>query len=145
MLDIEGNKWAAGALKNLEFFSDASEEDILTLVERFERGHFKSESTILFSGEISNRFYLVRSGSVAVWKTADGERKKVAQLGEGKYFGEISLLTPSSATATVKAESDVELLILSSEDFEFSFRNRPEKLQLIKKKIEEKRSAPQAG
>lgn len=141
MLDFEDIKWAREVLKDLDFFSECSSEDILTLVENFEKSHYKTGSTILFLGEISNRFYVVRRGSVGIWKSVDGERKMVAELGEKRYFGEISLMTPSSATATVRAQTEAEVLSIEFENFEFAFRNNPDQLQSIKDKIEERKKA----
>ena len=141
MLDFEDIKWAREVLKELEFFSGCSGEDILTLVENFEKHHYKAGSTILFMGEISNRFYVIRKGSVGIWKSVEGERKMVAELGEKRYFGEISLMTPSSATATVRAQTDAEVLSIAFENFEFAFRNNPDQIQAIKDKIEERKKA----
>ncbi|OGR84759.1 MAG: hypothetical protein A2901_05650 [Elusimicrobia bacterium RIFCSPLOWO2_01_FULL_54_10] len=141
MLDMEDAKWAKAALKEMEFFSNCSDEDLLTLIDNFEKAHYKSEATILFHGEISNRFYVVCKGSVGIWKNVAGSKQKVAELGERKYFGEISLMTPSSATATVKAQTDVDVLSISYENFEFAFRNNPEQLKAIQKKIEEKKQS----
>src|SRR3989344_2229978 len=84
MLDIEDYQWAKKALRSLDFFSHCSDEDILSLVENLEKLSYKTDSTILFKGEISNHFYLVHSGTVGIWKVVDGEKKLVAELGPGK-------------------------------------------------------------
>lgn len=139
MLDIEDYQWAKKTLKNLDFFSHCSDEDILTLVESLEHQHFKAGSTVLFQGEISNRFHIIRNGSVGIWKSVSGEKKMVAELGAEKYFGEISLMTPSSATATVKAQADSDIFSLTYENLEFIFRKNPAALQTIQKKIEERK------
>ncbi|OGR87322.1 MAG: hypothetical protein A3A86_04185 [Elusimicrobia bacterium RIFCSPLOWO2_01_FULL_60_11] len=62
-------------------------------------------------------------------------------MGEKRYFGEISLMTPSSATATVRAQTDAEVLSIAFENFEFAFRNNPDQIQAIKDKIEERKKA----
>ena len=141
MLDIEDYQWAKKALRSLDFFSHCSDEDILSLVENLEKLTYKAGSTILFKGEISNRFYIVHTGKVGIWKTAGGEKKQVAELGPDKYFGEISLMTPTTATATVKAEAESQIFALSYENLEFSFRKNPEALATIQKKIEERRQS----
>ncbi|OGR83004.1 MAG: hypothetical protein A2636_02825 [Elusimicrobia bacterium RIFCSPHIGHO2_01_FULL_64_10] len=145
MLDIDDYQWAKDILKNLDFFSHCSEEDILALVESMEKNHYKAGSTILFQGEISNRLHLVRSGSVGIWKSASGQKTLVAELGPGKYFGEISLMTPISATASVKAKDETEILSLSYESLEFAFRKHPEEMKIIQKKIEERMQSRQAA
>ena len=112
MLDTEDYDWAKVVLKKLDFFSHCSDEDIAVLVENMDKHHYKAGSTVLFQGEISNRFYVVQEGKVGIWKSVAGEKKMVADLGPEKYFGEISLMTPTSATATVKAETDADILSL---------------------------------
>ncbi len=145
MLDFEDYQWAKNTLKSLDFFSHCSDEDIMALVESLEKKHFKGGSTVLFQGEISNRLYLVRTGSVGIWKTISGEKKMVAELGQDRYFGEISLLTPTSATATVKAQADCEILSLAYGNLEFVFRKSPEVLKTIEQKIMERKQAQSAA
>ena len=145
MLDLEDYQWAKGILKELDFFNHCSDEDILNLTENLEKYHYKAGATVLFQGEISNRFYVIRDGTVGIWKSVGGEKKMVAELGPGKYFGEISLMTPTSATATVKAQTEVDIVCLTFENLEFAFRKTPEELQTIQKKIEARRQSQSAA
>lgn len=145
MLDFEDYQWAKETLKKLEFFSMCNDEEILGLVENLEKGHFKAVSTVLFQGEISNRLFLIRQGKVGIWKNVAGEKKMVAELGVDKYFGEISLLTPTSATATVKAMEETIVYSLAYENLEFVFRKNPENLRAIQQKIEERRQSQSAA
>ncbi len=141
MLDFEDYQWAKDSLKTLEFFSMCNDEEILGMVENLEKSHFKAGSTVLFQGEISNRLFLIKQGKVGIWKNVAGEKKMVAELGADKYFGEISLLTPTSATATVKAVEETFVFSLAYENLEFVFRKNPENLRAIQQKIEERRQA----
>ncbi len=141
MLGFDDEIWAKNSLRGMEFFSHCAEDDILTLLENLEKTSYKAGAVILFQGEISNRFFIVRRGSVGIWKSAGGEKKMVAELEEGKYFGEISLMTPSGANATVKAQTDCEVLFLTSESFESAFVNDSEGLKTIQKKIEDRKLA----
>lgn len=141
MLNVEDYQWAKEVLKKLDFFSHCTDGDILSLVENLEKNQYKPGATILFQGEISNRLYLVRTGSVGIWKTISGEKKMVAELGSDKYFGEISLMTPTSATATVKAQSEATVYSLAYENLEFIFRKNPGALQTIQQKIEERKKS----
>lgn len=69
--------------------------------------------TIITQGEAGNRFYIIVSGELTV--TVNGER--VRRLGAGESFGEIALLRGVPRTATVSAETTVELLALDRHHF----------------------------
>jgi MFS family permease len=64
-------------------------------------------------GDAGDRFYVIGSGEAVV--KIDGE--PVNRLGRGGYFGEIALLRDVPRTATVTAESDLELQALEQDEF----------------------------
>jgi MFS family permease len=70
-------------------------------------------SVIIREGEPGERFYLIDHGEVSVLKNG----VEVARLGAGDYFGEISLLKQVPTTATVTAQTDVEVLALDPDIF----------------------------
>lgn len=139
LLDISEYQWGMNTLKTLDFFSHCTDDDLMNLVESLEKHSYKSGATILFQGEISNRLYIIKQGSVGIWKSIAGEKKMVAELGENRYFGEISLLTPTSATATVKAHADVDIFSLAYENLEYVFRKNVEQIKIIEQKILDKK------
>jgi CRP/FNR family transcriptional regulator, cyclic AMP receptor protein len=64
-------------------------------------------------GESGREFFLIIEGTADVLKG----RKRVASLGPGQFFGEISLIDHGPRTATVKAATDVTLLLVGSREF----------------------------
>jgi len=53
--------------------------------------------------------YFVKKGLIKLTKTIDGEIAKIAEIGEGEFFGEMSLLEeyPRSAQATAVVKTEV--------------------------------------
>ena len=70
-------------------------------------------AAVCVQGETGERFYLVARGTARVVR--DGV--DVASLGSGDFFGEIALLRDIPRTATVKAVSDLDLLVLQRGPF----------------------------
>ena len=63
-------------------------------------------------GEIGNCMYFINSGTISV-ETAGS----VVKRGPGDFFGEMSLLTGEARTATVKAATDLTVLVLGPREF----------------------------
>jgi CRP-like cAMP-binding protein len=81
---------------------------------------------ILRQGDPGDSLYLVRGGSVAVQIGVLGAYKEIATLSDGQFFGEMSLMTGESRTATVVAKTDVECYIVDKESFGEIVQEEPE-------------------
>ena len=76
------------------------------------------EGTILIhDGDHSASLYLVWDGGLEAYIENNDEKVTLGKISPGEWFGEVSVLDPGPATATVRAESDATLLILSAESF----------------------------
>jgi CRP-like cAMP-binding protein len=96
------------------------------LVERFHGRACTAGEVLLEEGKVSDGLFLLVSGRAAVEKREGSERLRLAELGPGDVFGEISLLRSVSATATVTAESSGMLLVLARSEFEAVAKAHPE-------------------
>ena len=81
---------------------------------------------ILRQGDPGDSLYIVRGGQVAVQIGVLGAHKEVATLGDGEFFGEMSLMTGETRTATVVAKTDVECYIVDKEAFQEIVQEKPE-------------------
>jgi CRP-like cAMP-binding protein len=63
---------------------------------------------------------------VAVQLGVLGASKQVAMLGEGEFFGEMSLMTGALRTATVVAKTDVECYVVDKEAFQEIVQEKPD-------------------
>jgi putative ABC transport system ATP-binding protein len=72
---------------------------------------------IVRQGDPGDKFYLIRQGEVAVVAEEDGEKRMLAQLTDGDFFGEQALLTGEPRNATVTATKTTLLYSLGKDDF----------------------------
>ncbi len=102
-------------------FEGIPQEARVPLAQQFESSSLRDGDVIIKEGDIESTFYLIRSGRVQVSTTSKKDAEKtitLGTLGEGSFFGEVSMLTKMPRTATVTASGDVELLSLTTENFD---------------------------
>jgi cytochrome P450/CRP-like cAMP-binding protein len=107
--------------------SDAGPEEILhefnlaqfgAVASRARKQHFNPGAWIIAEGAPADAMYILSAGTVSVIKTGvDQKSRVVATLKSGDYFGEIGLLQDVPRTASVKAETPVEAIVLDKETF----------------------------
>ncbi len=131
-------RWAKEAIGKTGLFTSCSADELMQLLEGLEKQHYRAAATVLFQGEISSKLCLVESGKVSVWARQGKDRVKVAELGQNSFFGEISLLTPRAATATIKAEEETDIIYLTGEVVQALALRNPSLAQAINAKIEER-------
>lgn len=105
-------------LANIPLFSKLTPEELAALTRLLIVRRFKPSDPIVFLGEDGSEFYIVQYGKVAVSQPDDSGREvKLAELGPGNFFGEISLLDGGPRTANVTAATDAALLSLDRAQF----------------------------
>ena len=95
-----------------EMLSDVEREAIVRemQIESHDEG-----SVIITEGDPGTSMYLIASGEVKVYTRGAGGTVYLANLGEGDFFGEVSVLTGKPRTATITASQRTELLRLDKE------------------------------
>ncbi|HEV7499876.1 MAG TPA: cyclic nucleotide-binding domain-containing protein [Vicinamibacteria bacterium] len=94
-------------------FPGFSAEELMAVMDGLRLVTFGPGELVVAEGEPGDSLFLVTSGSVKAWiRNREGRYVLVRRLGEGDFFGEISVLTGSPRTATVVAASACELLEL---------------------------------
>jgi hypothetical protein len=100
-------------LGGIDIFAPLSQPAVEQLARRLRPQHVAADGIVMSEGDRGDRFYVVVSGE-AVVRTGGRE---VARVGPGAYVGEIALLRDVPRTATVVAETPLELLSLEREEF----------------------------
>jgi small-conductance mechanosensitive channel/CRP-like cAMP-binding protein len=113
-------------LRQVSIFATLSEEERLTLAARLKPAPFASGEVITHQGATAHWLYVIERGEAAVFvATEEGERRRVATIAAGGFFGEMSLLTGAPRRATVVAATDMECFRLDKESFEGVLHARP--------------------
>jgi MFS family permease len=100
-------------LRNIPIFAPLPLVTLEQLVARLSHVRVGADEVVFRQGDRGDRFYVVATGEVAV--AVDG--KKPVELRAGDYFGEIALLRDVPRTATVRAQTDTDLLALERDVF----------------------------
>jgi len=110
----------------VDVFRALDAQKIDKLAGRLRQVVFGPGETILRQGDPGDSLYIVRGGQVAVQIGVLGAFKEVATLGDGEFFGEMSLMTGEMRAATVVAKTDVECYIVEKESFQEIVQEKPE-------------------
>lgn len=74
-------------------------------------------TVIIKEGTGGEDMFLIESGRVEIYLTRGDVVLLLTELQESSFFGEMSILTSKPRSATVKAKTDVRLLVLKKKDF----------------------------
>ena len=108
-------------------FEVLKEDERAALVKEMELEEHDEGSVIISEGEPGTSMYVVSTGEVKVFTRGSGEKGSVylAKLGEGEFFGEVSVLTGKPRTATITASQKTSLLRLDKEKLDTALAKYP--------------------
>lgn len=102
-------------------FPALNEQQLLYFTNHIETLHYEPGTVIIRQGEAGDKLYLVTKGRVEVTlEQNNGQEITLNTLGPGQFFGELALLRGGARMATVRADpnTDVELVTLPKNEFE---------------------------
>ncbi len=108
-------------LSDVWLFSGCSKGEQKSIARKAKRENVPAGATVVHEGDLGRTFYFIVDGNATILRNG----RKVADLGPGKYFGELSLLDQLPRNATVKAVTDMTLLSIDQRDFEAILTESP--------------------
>jgi NTE family protein len=109
------------------FFDGLGREEIARLFARLPRRHFDAGTTVVLQGDRPNAIFVVLAGRGEVLVSGPlGASHVVGYVGQDSTFGEMSLLTGNTAAATVRAVTDLEVLVIAATDFDRIVADSPQ-------------------
>jgi CRP-like cAMP-binding protein len=122
------------ALPNIPLFSDLPREAFIELFERCPLRRFPQGARVFEQGSHGNAFYVICEGNVRVFRQEGPQRKELATLGSGAFFGEMALLSGAPRMASVESASeDTQLLEISAPVLAELSRQHPHVARALKK------------
>ena len=113
-------------------FRNLQPEETTHILARLQPATFESGTRILESGVWHGLLYIIASGTVSIFLQEDTDNgARIAQLGPGECFGEMSLITGEPPSATVCADEDITAWALPEADFLTLIKTCPTLLQNI--------------
>jgi CRP/FNR family transcriptional regulator, cyclic AMP receptor protein len=105
-------------LKEIPLFAHLKDAQLKEIASRCRKVLFKKGEVIFHKMDMSTDLYIVDSGALkAVLSDEDGGEIVLARFEAGAFFGELSLLDGQGRSATIVADSDSELSVLSQSVF----------------------------
>ena len=77
----------------------------------------KKDDIIFCEGEYGRNFYFIEKGKIKISHITEKKEYIMSILGEGEFFGEMSILNQMTRMATAIAFEDSSVLVLSQENF----------------------------
>ena len=105
-------------LATVPIFSALNANVLDELLSRMTKRSYQKNNMILMEDEFGDTFFIIAGGSIKITRVSeDGREVILAMLGEGEFFGEMSLLDGETRSANAIATEESKVLILKRHDF----------------------------
>ena len=106
-------KQLTAVLGAVPLFEGLTKKQLRKVTDLADVGRFMAGARLVKQGDIGDSFYVVLTGQAKVLVSG----RIVNRLLPGEHFGEISLLDGKPRTASVVAETEMTLVIITQKDF----------------------------
>jgi len=100
-------------IAQVPMFSACSKKDLQLIGRASDEVSVPAGKTLVEEGSPGHEFFLILEGTASVFRNG----RRIATLGPGQYFGERALLDRGPRSATVKADTDLTVLVLGQREF----------------------------
>src|SRR5438552_2448058 len=108
----------ADLLRRVELVATLDRVALARLASHIEPQPVVSGTTVCSEGDAADALFIVSRGRFGVFHVGDGGvEDRINTIGRGGFFGETALLTDETRSATVRADTDGEVLRLERKAF----------------------------
>ena len=113
-------------MRRVPLFAMLNDVQLTAVGKAVVKRRFKRGETIVEQGKTSNALFILLNGRARVISTNSRGREVIlAVLEPGHHAGEMSLIDSEPHSATVRAETQTDVLMLGSEEFAHCLRENP--------------------
>ena len=98
-------------------YRDFDVEDIDVLGKICTEESYKNGEYIFREGDPGDAMYIIKTGTVKIYKETKNRKKLITMLSDGEFFGEMTLIDSSPRSASVISGGNTELVRLSVDGF----------------------------
>lgn len=97
-------------LEETPVFRDLSPSDYRQIAELLHETRYSAGERIFTEGDPSSALYLVKEGTVTIFREGPDEQREIQTFSEGGFFGELALCKDHRRTASAEAGEECVLL-----------------------------------
>ena len=129
----------AERLRKVALFEGLSDHDYKHLEQWTDEISVPTDKHLVHQGAYPHEFMVIEEGTAEV----EHDGNHLADLGRGDFFGEMALLLNVPRTATVKATSEITLVVMHERNFRAMEEEIPVVAKRIQTVLEERRAKAQ--
>jgi len=108
-----GRNQRVDILKNLPIFSGCTDREVRRIASLTSEARIEAGRVLTVAREPGFEFFVIISGTATVWRRG----LRIDDFGPGSFFGEMALLNDGVRTASVVANTDMQLLVSAKGEF----------------------------
>jgi NTE family protein len=101
------------------FFDGLPADELTALLGELERRRYPAGAVVIAEGDRPKEIAIIEEGRAEVWvSNREGVEHRVGRVGPGATLGEMSLFTGQPAVGTVRAASELDVLVMTDAEFD---------------------------
>lgn len=105
-------------IRQVPLFNNLDNSDLEKLFAIASEQTFAAGCPVVSEGDSGDSLYVIKYGTVRIYKHGEKEEEDVGYMGSGQHFGELALIDSEPRSATVEAVEHTDLICLSRDAFE---------------------------
>ena len=109
-------------LSRTPFFEGFAKKDLTAIARHAETIDIEPGMALVREGQTGREFFVIAQGTATIQRGG----RKIAKLGPGDAFGELSLLVGAKRNATVRADTRMTVVVLGQREFLGTLQDSPQ-------------------